>query len=64
MTINLPLMMDDHAATAMRELDDAITRTTAQLTKLHIDRMNLLAHMYLHAALNPARHSTDDDTAS
>lgn len=56
MTINLPLMMDDHAATALRELDDAIARATANVTKLHIDRMNLVAHMQLHAALNPAHH--------
>ena len=64
MTINLPLMMDDHAATAMRELDDAIARATAQLTRLHLDRMNLVAHVQLHAALNPVSHRPEHDTAS
>lgn len=50
--VNFPLMMSDHAENSLRELDAEIAKTTAHLTKLHVERMQLMAHVTLHQAFN------------
>lgn len=58
--VNFPLMMSDHAESSLRELDAEIAKTTAHLTRLHQERMQLMAHVTLHQAFNPHQESTHD----
>jgi hypothetical protein len=50
MTLNFPLLMDDHAEKSLEELDNDIIKVTEQLVRLHKERMRLMAHTVMHHA--------------
>lgn len=59
MTINFPLIIQDHADNTLRELDEDIARTTARLAQLHRERMQVIAHATLSDAFVIASGSED-----
>jgi septum formation topological specificity factor MinE len=52
MTLNFPLLMDDHAEKSLEELDNEIVKVTQRLVRLHNDRMRLMAHTVMHHAFD------------
>jgi hypothetical protein len=50
MTLNFPLLMDDHAEKSLNALDDEIIKVSQQLVRLHHERMRLMAHTVMHHA--------------
>jgi hypothetical protein len=47
MSVNISLMIQDHATHMIAELDAEIARTTERLARLHYERMQAVAHLSL-----------------
>jgi hypothetical protein len=59
MTMNFPLIIQDHGDSALRSIDADIQLTLMRLQSLYTQRTQLLAHIQIHRILNP---ETNTDT--
>jgi hypothetical protein len=57
MTMNLPLIIEDHADSALRSIDADIQLTLIRLQSLYTQRTQVLAHLHIHRILNPETNS-------